>query len=58
MENLRELLSDAIFDLSGDELTLDDYKTMISETEYHLVKRLISIAQWYKTASLKDDTFD
>lgn len=58
MENLRELLANAIFDLSGDELTVDDYKTMISETEYHLAERLISIAQWYKIAALKDDTFD
>ena len=57
-KNLRRLLANAIVELSGDELTLEDYNNMIGETEIELTERLISIAQWYKIASIEDDTFD
>jgi len=57
-KNLRRLLANAIVELSSDELTLEDYNNMIGETEIELTERLISIAIWYKIASIEDDTFD
>jgi len=57
-KNLRRLLANAIVELFSDELTLEDYNNMIGETEIELTERLISIAQWYKIASIEDDTFD
>jgi len=57
-KKLRRLLANAIVELSSDELTLEDYNNMIGETEIQLTERLISIAQWYKIASIEDDTFD
>jgi hypothetical protein len=57
-KNLRRLLANAIVELSDDELTIEDYNNMIGETEIELTERLISIAQWYKIAAIKEDTFD
>ena len=57
-KNLRRLLANAIVELSDDELNIEDYNNMIGETEIELTERLISIAQWYRIASIEDDTFD
>ena len=46
---MRELLIDAIFDLSGDEYeSVQDVLELAKESEYQLVERLVGIACFYK----------
>jgi len=46
---MRELLIDALLDLSGDELsTFDDMVEIAKESEIELVQRLIFIANFYR----------
>ena len=46
---MREILIDAIIDLSGDEFeTVNDVIELAKESEYQLVERLIGIASFYR----------
>jgi len=46
---MRELLIDAIFDLSGDEYeSVEDVIELAKESEAQLVERLIGIASFYR----------
>jgi hypothetical protein len=46
---MREILIDAIIDLSGDEYeTVNDVIELAKESEYQLVERLIGIACFYR----------
>jgi hypothetical protein len=46
---MRELLIDAIFDLSSDELeSLDDVLKLAKESEDQLIRRIIHIANYYR----------
>jgi hypothetical protein len=47
--NMRELLIDTIFSLSGDEYeTIYDVLELAKESEQQLVERLVSIACFYR----------
>jgi hypothetical protein len=47
--NMRELLIDSIFSLSGDEFeTVDDLLELAKESEQQLVERLVRIACFYR----------
>jgi len=46
---MRDILIDAIIDLSGDEYeTVNDVIELAKESEYQLVERLIAIACFYR----------
>jgi hypothetical protein len=46
---MRDILIDAIIDLSGDEYeTVNDVIELAKESEYQLVERLIGIACFYR----------
>jgi two-component SAPR family response regulator len=50
MKETRNLLVDAILDLSGDEFeTKEDVKRLAKEDIDELVMRLINIAEWYRS---------
>jgi hypothetical protein len=48
-QTARELLIDAIYDLSGDEIIHDeDHKELAKADAIQLIRNLISIAEYYK----------
>lgn len=48
MKELREILVDAIVDLSGDELQITDLVTIAKEDETELALRLVAITEYFR----------